>query len=222
MEKRFLEFLMQFISDNRKDLFYEIAALRTRYITVVLEDLYQRHNASAIMRTCEGFGIQDIHVIENRNKWQSSRDVERGSSKWITIHKYNSRPNNTIACLQALQEKGYKLVATTPHAENTIEELPIDEPIALIFGNELNGVSNEVMTRTDYNIKIPMYGFTESFNISVAAAMCLHSLRERLNESDIEWQLSEGEKTEVMLKWCKNTIERYSKYRNEYLERFNS
>lgn len=221
MEKEFLEFLMQFLSEERQELFVQNAALRTRYITVVLEDLYQPHNAGAIMRTCDCFGIQDVHVIENRNKWKSSKDVERGSSKWINIYRYKKDKNNTPECITALKEKGYKLVATTPHTEMTLSELPLEEPIALFFGTEKDGVSQEVLTRSDYQIKIPMYGFTESFNISVAAAICLHSLRERMHQSDSDWQLTENEKVEIMIKWCKKSIDRFKQYEKQYLKRFN-
>lgn len=212
---------MQFLSDNKHSLFHEIVDNRTRYATVVLEDLYQPHNASAVMRTCDCFGIQDIHVIENRNTWTSSRDVERGSSKWINIIRYNKPDqNNTLHCLQNLKEKGYKLVATTPHTDITIHDLPLDQPVALIFGTEKWGVSDKVLENSDYHIKIPMYGFTESFNISVAAAICMHTIREKLNQSEIDWKLSENEKTDVMLHWCSKTIYRYERYEKVYRERY--
>lgn len=220
MKKEFLEYVMQFLSDNKRSLFHEIVENRTRYATVVLEDLYQPHNASAVMRTCDCFGIQDIHVIENRNAWTSSNDVERGSSKWININRYNKPDqNNTNQCVQTLKEKGYKLVATTPHTEMTIEDLPLDKPVALIFGTEMQGVSKEVLENSDYRIKIPMYGFTESFNISVAAAICMHTIREKLNQNEIDWKLSENEKVEVMLHWCSKTIDRYDRYEKVYRER---
>jgi len=220
MNKDFLEYVMQFLSDNKQELFHEIVDNRTRYATVVLEDLYQPHNGSAVMRTCDCFGIQDIHIIENRNNWTSSRDVARGSSKWINLVRYNKPDqNNTNYCLQTLKEKGYKLVATTPYTDMIIGDLPLNEPVALIFGTEKQGVSKEVLENADYHIKIPMYGFTESFNISVAAAICMHSIRERLNQGGIEWKLTDNEKVEVMLRWCSKTIDRYDRYEKVYLER---
>ncbi len=220
MKREFLEYVLQFLSDNKQDLFHEIIEQRTRYATVVLEDLYQPHNASAVMRSCDCFGIQDVHVIEKRNKWSTSPDVEQGSSKWINIKRYNTPgKNNTIECLQTLKGKGYKLVATTPHTEMTINTLPIDEPVALIFGTEKSGVSSDVLDQSDYHIKIPMYGFTESFNISVAAAICMHTIRERLKDSELTWQLSENEKIETMLHWCSKTLDRYEKYEKVFLER---
>ncbi len=220
MQKDYLNFVMQYLSDNKRDLFNENIQHRTKYATVVLEDLYQPHNASAVMRSCDCFGIQDIHIIENRNKWKTSPDIERGSSKWININKYNiPKQNNTITCLQTLKQKGYKLVATTPHTELTINNLPLDNPVALVFGNEGRGVSKEVIENCDYRIKIPMYGFTESFNISVAASICMHTIRERLKESDLNWQLSEDEQVETMLHWCSQTLDRYERYEKVYLER---
>src|SRR5690554_4222659 len=165
MNKRFLEYVLQFLSENKQDLFHRIIEHRTRYATVVLEDLYQPHNGSAVMRTCDCFGIQDIHIIENRNNWTSSRDVARGSSKWINLVRYNKPDqNNTNYCLQTLKEKGYKLVATTPYTDMIIGDLPLNEPVALIFGTEKQGVSKEVLENADYHIKIPMYGFTESLD----------------------------------------------------------
>src|SRR5690606_21458605 len=111
MKKEFLDYVMQFLSENKQDLFNEIIEHRTRYATVVLEDLYQPHNASAVMRSCDCFGIQDIHIIEQRNKWSTSPDVERGSSKWVSINRYNDPgKNNADMCIKALREKGYKLV----------------------------------------------------------------------------------------------------------------
>lgn len=211
---------MQFLSENKQDLFNEIIEHRTRYATVVLEDLYQPHNASAVMRSCDCFGIQDIHIIEQRNKWSTSPDVERGSSKWVSINRYNDPgKNNADMCIKALREKGYKLVATTPRTEMTINTLPIDEPVALIFGTEKSGVSDFVLDHSDYHIKIPMYGFTESFNISVAAAVCMHTLRERIRESELQWQLTESEKIDTMLHWCSKTIDRYEKYEKVFIER---
>ncbi len=221
MQKKFLEYIMQFLSDNKHDLFRQNVNLRTRYATIVLEDLYQPHNASAVMRTCDCFGIQDVHIIEKRNKWITTPDIERGSSKWININRYNTPDqNNTLACLKSLKSKGYKCVATTPHTELTIDSLPLDAPVALIFGNEGRGVSQEVLDNVDYKIKIPMYGFTESFNISVAAAICMNTLRQRLNDSSVEWQLSEEEKIDTMIHWCSKTLDRYEKYEKVFLERF--
>lgn len=220
MNKRFLEYVLQFLSENKQDLFHRIIEHRTRYATVVLEDLYQPHNASAVMRSCDCFGIQDVHIIEKRNKWSTSPDVERGSSQWININRYNQRDkNNSIECIQTLKAKGYKIVATTPHTEMTINTMPIDEPVALIFGTEQSGVSADVLENSDYHIKIPMYGFTESFNISVAAAICMHTLRERLKGSEIKWQLTENEKIDTMLHWCSKSLDRYEKYEKVFLER---
>ncbi len=221
MKKTFLEFIWEFVSENKRELFTELIEHRTRHIAVVLEDLYQPHNASAVMRTCDCFGIQDVHVIENRNPWVHSPDVERGSSKWISLHRYKAEANNTVPCLNSLQEKGYKLVATSPHAEMELHDLPIDEPLALIFGTEQDGVSDEAMALTDYQIKIPMYGFTESFNISVAAAIILYSLREKLEASDVDWMLTPDVKEEILINWCKKVLKYHDKYLAEYQSRTN-
>lgn len=218
-KKEFLDFVLQYISDNKRALFENVIENRTNYATVVLEDLYQPHNASAVMRTCDCFGIQTVHIIENTNQWSSSPDVERGSSKWLTLKRYNSEEENTAACLESLEVQGYQIVATTPHTEYTIDEIPIDKPLAFVFGTEQNGVSMEVLNRAHYKAKIPMYGFTESFNISVAAAICMHNLRERLKISNAHWQLPEDVKVDTMLHWCSKTLDRYEKYHKIFQDR---
>ncbi len=219
MNKEYLDFVLQFVSDNKRELFQRNVDMRTNYGTVVLENLYQPHNASAVMRTCDCFGIQTVHIIENTNSWKSSPDVERGSSKWLTLNRFNQTDNNTGACLDSLESKGYQIVATTPHTEMTVNEIPIDRPLAFVFGTEMKGVSQEVLDRAHYKAKIPMYGFTESFNISVAAAIFMHRFRERLKDSDIHWQLSEPERIETLLLWCSKTLDRYEKYHKMYLSR---
>lgn len=219
MKKTFLEFIWEFVTDNKKQLFTELIEHRTRHIAVVLEDLYQPHNASAVMRTCDCFGIQDVHVIENRNPWAHSPDVERGSSKWISLYQHKAAENNTVSCLNSLKNKGYKLVATSPHTEMELHNLPLQEPVALIFGTEQDGVSDEAMALTDYQIRIPMYGFTESFNISVAAAIILHSLREKLQQSDVDWKLTPEQREDILVNWCKKVLKYCDKYHAEYQTR---
>lgn len=220
MNTALIDYLSSFISENRKKKFEEVIQWRTRHITVVLEDIYQPHNASAVLRSCDCFGIQDIHVVENKNKYTVNPDVALGSPKWLKLIKYNKAENNTLECISTLKSKGYRIVATTPHKDDyNIEDLPVDGKLALVFGTELEGISDTVREHADEYVKIPMFGFTESFNISVSAAICLHTLTMKLHTSDIDWRLSEEERYEVLLNWLRNSIHRSSLLEKEFYSR---
>lgn len=213
-----LAYLQGFLMEGRKERFEKILEQRTRFLTCVLENISDAHNANAVMRSCECFGIQDIHIIENGAKFKPARKVLKGSHKWLSIHKYREEAHNTRVCLNALKEKGYRIVATSPHAANVaLHELPLDRPIALVLGQEHIGISDVVREEADDFIIIPMQGFTESLNISVAAAIMLQSLSHRIRScNDIDWRLSEDEKNELRKTWTLKNL-----YRNELLiERF--
>jgi tRNA (guanosine-2'-O-)-methyltransferase len=181
-------------------------SLRTAKITVVLEDIYQSHNAAAVLRTCDCFGIQNVHIIENRNSWNPHPDIEQGSTKWLSLHRYNRDDHNTALCLKHLKTLGYSIAATTPHTDMAVDDLPVDRPVALVLGNEKEGISQVAKENSDFLVKIPMYGFTESFNISVAAAICLHAVRKNFEKSGVDLSLSPSEREEVLLNWCRNSI----------------
>lgn len=203
------DYLYGFISENKKELFEKNIEFRSRHLCVVLENIYQPHNASAVLRSCDLFGVQDIHIIENSNKYTLSEEVAMGSSKWLNMYKHNKEENNTLSCFENLRKKGYKIIATTPHEKDVmLDELPIDQKIALVFGTELNGLSDIAMENADAYVKIPMYGFTESFNISVSAALSMFHLTEKIRKSDINWQLSEEEKTKIQIEWAKKVIKK--------------
>lgn len=202
-KKALIDHLSGVINKQRRELLQNILAQRTHHITVVLEDIYQPQNASAVLRTCECLGIQTLHIIENQNEYKINRAVVRGASKWIEINRYkDTTKNNTVVCLQKLKERDYKIAATTLKAEATeLDDLPIDEKLALCFGSEENGLSDEAINLADYFIKIPMHGFTQSFNISVSAGISLYHLITRLHDSDIDWHLNEQEKTDLYIDW---------------------
>lgn len=202
-----INYLSGFISNCRIEKFIERIDLRTRFVTIALEDIYQPHNASAVLRSCECFGIQDVHIIENKNKYTVNPDVALGSSKWLTLTRYNQTENNTVECIQKLKTEGYRIIATSSHKNDcNIEQLQLNNKIALFFGTEMHGLSKDALNYADGFAKIPMFGFTESFNISVSAAVCLYSITTRLRKSNVGWQLSDIEKSEVMLQWLKNSI----------------
>ena len=219
-DKALLDFLSQFITDERKDRFEEVLAWRTRQITVVLEDIFQPHNASAVLRSCDLTGIQDIHIIENNYTFDINPDVVMGSTKWLNIHRYNGMEFNTPAAIDRLKSEGYQIVATCPHQNDfTPDTLPLDQPVALVFGTEKTGITDYVMEHADKYVKIPMYGFTESYNISVSAALLMYTLTHRLHEmTDVDWHLTEDEKQMVRLEWSRRTLNRIRQYERKFNE----
>lgn len=206
-EEKILAEFYGIISESKQQLYDTIAAERTKYITVVLENIFQEHNASAVLRSCDCFGIQELNVIEKDNQYKVQRDIARGAGRWVDMYNFDKGENPSLDCIQKLKEKGYKIVATTPHTNDvTINELDLSQPLALVFGTEGEGISQEIIAIADEFVKIPMYGFTESFNISVSVAITLNVLRNRLEESTINWKLSPEEQTALKIKWSKKIL----------------
>ncbi len=199
--------LREFVTQRRWDLFQHVLQYRTRYITVVLEDIYQPHNASAVLRSCDCFGVQDVHIIENRNKYRVNPEVSMGSHKWLSLKRYQGK-DASIKAIETLRSLGYRIVATTPHTDDvSLEDFDLRKgKIALFFGTELEGLTQEVLDNADEYLKIPMYGFTESFNISVSVAIILHHLTWKLRDSDLPWQLGDAEKELILLDWLKQSV----------------
>jgi tRNA (guanosine-2'-O-)-methyltransferase len=213
LDNQLLEHLLSFLTERRKSLFKEVISKRTRHFTVVTEDVYQMHNTSAVMRSCDVFGIQELHVVEERISKEIDREIALGAQKWVNIHRHHS----TKECIDNLRENGYQIIATTPHNNSTeLKDFDISKKSAFFFGKEKEGLSDVVLDAADGYLKIPMYGFTESLNISVSAAIILQSLVTRLKDSDIDWKLSEDEKKEIILHWTKMTI----KSVDQIVERF--
>lgn len=203
-KERLYEALSELYSENKRSLFDRLVEHRTRHIAVVLEDIYQSHNASAVLRSCDCFGVQDVHVVENRNAFNPAGDVAVGSSKWIDYYKHH----DIKQAYSYLHDKGYRIIATLPHENDTmIGDLDLSKPVALVFGTELTGLTNEAIDGADGYVKIPMYGFTESFNISVCAALSLFSTTERIRrDPSIQWQMSREEQLELKLYWSLQVI----------------
>lgn len=219
IKKRFLEYLLEFISDNKKEKFSELIRHRTRYITVALEDIYQPHNASAVLRTCDCLGIQDVHIIEDRNRYKVNPQVALGASKWLTLTRYSGSSGNAAECIQRLREKRYRIIATSSHEKSAdLHDLEINEgKLAVVLGTEESGLSKGIIEQADATVKIPMYGFTESYNISVSAALILFHLTEKLRISEIDWHLAEDESLDVLTCWAKNSLKRPTSYERAFL-----
>jgi len=207
MDKELITYLENFLTTHRKNLFRKVLQNRTRYITVVLEDLYQSHNASAVLRTCECFGVQDIHIIENKNEYTINPDVTLGASKWLNLIKYNTKDKNTREALIHLHTQGYRIISAVPGNNATsLYKFDLDKgKAALLFGTELTGLSDEALSLADEQLTIPMYGFTESFNISVAAGIILGHLIPLLHRKNY-WKLSMKEQEIIYFDWLKKSI----------------
>ncbi len=207
-KKDLIQFLETVMTEERIELIEKNVNERTRYITVVLENIFQPQNASAVMRSCDCFGVQDLHVIENSNEYELNPDVVMGSSKWVDLKRYNSKDENTLDTINSLKKEGYRIVATTPHTNDVL--LPDFDltkgKSAFFFGTELTGLSDVVLDNADEFVKIPMYGFTESFNISVSASLVLNHLASALRCSDVDWELTETEKLDLKLEWYLKSV----------------
>ncbi|HQZ25943.1 MAG TPA: RNA methyltransferase [Flavobacterium sp.] len=199
----YLNFLENILTDNRKAKFLKVLENRTKHFTVVVEDVFQMHNASAVMRSCEVFGIQELNVIEERYGKSIDKEIAMGAQKWVDINKFD----NVSHCVETLKNQGYQIIATTPHENDCLlDDFDISKPSALFFGTERDGLSDEVLQKADGFLKIPMAGFTESLNISVSAAIIIQNLTNRLRKSDLDWHLSEEEILEKRLAWAKSSI----------------
>ena len=217
MDQKLLAYLEGYLTEKRKALFKKVLEDRTRHFTVVLEDIFQPHNASAVVRTCDIFGIQDVHAIENKYNNKISRHVAKGSQKWLSYNRYRDDRDNTKSCLASLKEKGYQIIATTPHNDSCLlQDFDVTKKSAFVFGVEAEGVSETVTENADGFLKIPMVGFTESLNISVAAAIILQEVTSKLRNSEVDWKLSDEEKQMLYFNWVKTTIKNVDKIEAYY------
>jgi tRNA (guanosine-2'-O-)-methyltransferase len=218
-EKLVFQHLSQFVSDHKKQFAEKVLDARTRNVTIVLEDIFQSQNASAVIRTCECMGIQDIHIVENISKYSINPRVLKGSNKWIDIwHHASKERNNTVALFSDLKQAGYTVVVTAPDDDGVaIQELNVDRKLALVLGNELRGASKEALKYCDEKVKIPMYGFTESLNISVSAAICLNTIMTKLHQTGAFVGLSDMEKEQLRLKWYRKIVRKSDLIEREFL-----
>jgi tRNA (guanosine-2'-O-)-methyltransferase len=214
LQQKLIDYLSGFATPNRLNRFEQVLSQRTRYFVLALENFFQPHNASAVLRTMECFGIQDAHIIENGYEYRVNHEISLGSSQWLTLVRYgesssDKRGFNSEAAIKNLRSLGYRIVATTPHPSAVgIDEFDLKKGAsAFFFGTELEGLSDTVMEEADEFLRIPICGFTESFNVSVSAALVIHQLSERLRRSrDIRWQLTEAEKQDLRLEWLKQSV----------------
>ena len=203
VDLQLLEYLEGFVTPERRSRFLQVLEERTKYLTIAIEDVYHMHNTSAVIRTCEVFGIQNVHVIENRYGKRLDKDISLGAQKWVDVYRYS----HAMDCMDELRAEGYKIVATTPHEKAILlDDFKFDSKTALFFGTEKEGLSKTVRDSADSFLKVPMVGFTESLNISVAAAIILQNLTYKLKRTELPWQLTPREKLEKRLDWTKKSV----------------
>ena len=220
MERLLVLHFAQYVSDHKKEFIQKVLDQRTRHVTVALEDIYQSQNISAVVRTCECMGLQDIHIIENINAYQVNARVLKGSNRWMNLVRHRSKAdNNTELCFHHLRKQGYTIYAADPSEEEvSIHDVDPDKgKVAIIFGNELRGVSEYALEHCDKKVRIPMYGFTESLNISVSVAICLNALVTKLHQDSWTYGLSDEEKAELTLQWYRKVVRKSDVIEREFL-----
>ena len=206
IDLKLLAHLETYLTEKRKERFDTVLSQRTKHFTVATEDVYQLHNTSAVIRSCDVFGIQEINIVEERNTKRIDREIAMGAQKWVDLNRYHSVKD----CIQDLKQKGYQMVATTPHINDCeLKDFDVSKKSCFFFGRETEGLSDEVINQADSFLKIPMVGFTESLNISVSAAIILQEVTSKLRQTDVNWQLTEEETAEKRLDWIKKTIKSY-------------
>ncbi|PWH83134.1 rRNA methyltransferase [Algibacter marinivivus] len=213
IDLKLLDHLETYLTDNRKQRFEAVLSQRTKHFSIATEDVYQLHNTSAVIRSCDVFGIQEVNIVEERNSKRIDREIAMGAQKWVDLNRYHSVDD----CISDLKQKGYQIVATTPHTDDCeLHDFDVTKKSCFFFGRETEGLSKEVLDNADSFLKIPMVGFTESLNISVSAAIILQHVTTKLKQTDVHWQLSKEEILEKRIDWCKKTIKSY----DEIVERF--
>ncbi|MEY4991366.1 MAG: hypothetical protein RI948_232 [Bacteroidota bacterium] len=216
-----LQEFYKIITPNKVNMFERIAPQRTKHIVVALENIQQDHNASAIMRTMDCLGFQELHLIEKNNNYQFQRDIALGAARWLDVVQHQQEPEPVLDSIAHLRQKGYQIVATSPHVKaSTPQNIDLSRPIALFFGAEKHGISEELSANADTFLHIPMHGFTESFNLSVSAALVLSALRTRLEASKIDWLMSEQQSTALKIAWCERILNGGPQLAQKFREEF--
>lgn len=214
-EEELTEYLGGYVTENKREKIAAVLAGRTRHVTIMLENIYRPHNASACLRTCDCLGVQDVHIVEGENEYRSNDDIALGASKWLSLHRYHQ----TTSALETMKRRGYRIVATTPN-ENGYEpcNLPLDKPVAILFGTEEQGLTKAALEAADDTMKLPMHGFTQSYNISVTVAIVLSRLVERIRESELDWHLSEEAVKELTLDFYRRIVKRHDLLEENFWE----
>lgn len=222
-DDQLIDYLQSFNHPERNERLEKVLHQRTKYVTVVLENLYQSHNASAVLRSCDCFGIQDVYVIESSQKLALSKGITKNVHKWLNLIRFQNTEHDSLTeCVEQLRSKGYKIVATSPHATQiNIYDLPVNEPLALMFGSEKNGLSDQAFEIADYHVYIPMQGFSESLNISVSAAICLNTVMKKVRDElpEEKWKLSPEDMHQLKMEWVRKSVRAYKQLEQRFSDK---
>ena len=179
-----------YLTPERREKIQRVVANRTYSVVPVLEGLYDRGNISAVLRSAEALGYQAVHIVELSEKFKKAARVTQGAEKWLDIRSWET----TAACVAHLRDSGYRILAAHVEDAVPIAEVSFDEPAALVFGNERDGLTPEFLDAADLRVVVPMTGFTRSYNIFVAAALALYHIhRDRCERLGAHGDLSESE-----------------------------
>lgn len=198
-------YMESFLTEERKEVLRRTLSSRTRYMTILTENTFHPQNASALVRHCEAFGVQELHTVETRCKFNPNVNIVRGTDKWVDITRHDS----TADAISALKGAGYRLVATTPHREScTPETFDVAKgPFCLVFGTEHAGVSDEIIEAADEYLRIPMCGMVESLNVSASAAILIYMLSQRMRLTpEIDWHLQDADEREMLFRWVMSSV----------------
>ena len=222
------------ITEERKQKIESILDLRTDRFIPVIENIHKAQNASAVLRTCDCLGIQEVRIVENNNKFSTTDDISLGADKWLNIRKYGvidkyarvsanvpeNGKSNIEQCFDDLRKEGYKIIATMPYKNDIdLQDIDVTQKAAIVFGSEVDGISQQAIANADCFMKIPMYGFTESFNISVAAAVTLHYLTDKMRKQTDDWHLPEEKRLDTLIEWALQSITSKEKIEREFVSR---
>lgn len=209
------EYLKQFLTEERLSKIEFYAQESSDFVLPVMEDIFQFRNAAAIVRSVEACGFHKIVAMESENEFNPNLRVTKGAETWVEVEKMPHQ----LESLKKIKEKGYKILAVSPE-KNAImlPDYDLKEPVALVFGTEKEGVTEEILDFADETVAIPMYGFTKSFNVSVAAAICFYDLKQKLVKSDLDYKLSNEKLWELKVRWAKNSIKSGEEILQKYLK----
>ncbi len=209
------DYLKKFLTEERLQKIEYFAQESSDFVLPVMEDVYQYRNAAAIVRSVEACGFHHVVALEEENVFNPNLKVTKGADTWVQVEKMS----RNIASLQEIKNRGYKIIAVSPEKNATmLPDYEVKEPIALVFGTELEGVSEEILDFADETLAIPMYGFTKSFNVSVAAAICMYELKQKLIKSSIDYKLSEEKLLQMKIRWALNSIKSGEMILEKFLE----
>ena len=202
--KRQIEYLSQFILPERFETLSRTVSNRTKYMTLVAENMFHPQNASALVRHCEAFGVQTLHTVQTFCRFNPNVDIVRGTDKWIDMYHHTS----TAEALQHLKGEGYRIIATSPHYQScSPESFDVTKgKFAIVMGTEKTGISDEVMAAADEFLKIPMCGMVESLNVSACAAIIIYMLSERMRHEVNGWQMTEAEQITTLYHWMIHSV----------------